>query len=45
MAGSARRDVFGSMVKSRVARVQKRSIDKNGPNWKAYEEAVGGSKQ
>jgi hypothetical protein len=41
-----RRDVFGSVIRSRVARVQERAVNKDGPNWKAYEEAVGGgSKQ
>jgi len=45
LAGSARRDVFGAMVRSRVARLQERGVDESGLNWKAYEEAVGGAEQ
>ena len=33
VAGSARRDFFGAMVRSRVARVLEKAVDKSGLNW------------
>jgi Cys-rich repeat protein len=38
--GATKRDLFGAIVSSRVMRMNKRSVNKNGPNWKAYEDIV-----